>query len=135
MPSYARKVASAPAEIHGKNLSAPFEPLPIEESRRSDFLACLTEAIDAYTPGRKVITAEAGISEAVLSKTLSGMQGIPADLLDHLPLAVKFDLMKRWGRADGIEVREIETSEINGQMVEAAREILRIADLVSRRGR
>jgi hypothetical protein len=125
-----------PSATHGNNLSQTFDvPLPIESQRNSDFLACLTQAIDASSVGRKVIVADAGLTEAALSKTLSGMQGVPGSLLDHLPLATKFDLMKRWGRPDGIEVREIETSEINGQMVDAAREILRIADLVSRRGR
>lgn len=122
-------------ENHGKNCSASFPaPLPIENASPSDFLACLTQAIDASATGRKVIAADAGMDEAGLSKVLSGMWGVPGKLLNHLPLAVKFDLMQRWGRPDGIEVREIEPAEINGQLVELAREILRVSDLAARRG-
>lgn len=122
-------------ESHGNKPAPSFDaPLPIESHRNSDFLACLTQAIDNFTPGRKVLVAEAGLTDVVLSKVLSGMQGIPADLLDHLPISVKFDLMKRWGRTDGIEVREIDPAEINEQLVGLAREILRVSDLAARRG-
>jgi hypothetical protein len=108
---------------------------PIATDRNSESVRALAEAIDASPSGRKGVAIDAAIPEATLSKILSGVQGVPAGFIDALDNATLLDYMRRLGKPRGIEVRMVEASEINEQLLEAAQEMVRVIKIAATRDR
>jgi len=92
---------------------------------RESLLACLVAAIDCSGLPRKAIAADAGLSEAQLSKVLAGVQGLPPDFIDRLPRHVRVDFLRRLAVRDGVLVRDFEPWEAQVEVIEAADELCR----------
>lgn len=134
MAPYARRVHPAPTASHGEKVSTLFDRDPAScDQLRSDAVRALAEAIDNSPNGRKGVAIDAAIPEATLSKVLSGVQGVPAGFIDALDDATLLDYMRRLGRPRGIEVRLVEASEINEQLLEAAQEMVRVIKIAATR--
>jgi hypothetical protein len=128
-------VRSAGTATQGEKVATLFDPdPPIAINRESTALGCLTAAIDGSPHARKGVALDAAIPEQVISKILTGVQGIPGGLIDALDVATLLDFMQRLGKPRGIEVRLVEASEINEQLLEAAQEMVRVIKIAATRG-
>ncbi len=134
MAPYAHKMRPQPTASHGEKVATLFDATPERcDQLRSAAIAALADAIDASPGGRKGLSIDAAIPEATLSKILSSVQGVPGALIDALDDATLLDFMRRLGKPRGIEVRLVETSEINEQLLEAAQEMVRVIRLATSR--
>lgn len=132
--AHMKNIGSAGVAKQGEKIATLFDQdPPIASDRESTALACLAAAIDGSLHARKGVAIDAAIPEQVISKILTGVQGIPGPLIDALETDVLLDFMRRLGRPRGIEVRLVESSEINEQLLNAALEMVRVIKVATTR--
>lgn len=124
---------------HGKPFAPSFHETPATETTfRSEVaaesegkklaLSFLNEAIDGSGLPRKQVADTVGKSEATFSKmTTAGpnAQAFGLDAFEQLPVAIQVAWLKRYARALGLEVRELDALQVAEAIVERFEEFSR----------
>lgn len=92
-------------------------------------LTCLVDVIDASRWPRKALADEIGKSEQGFSKMTAGTQAFGMDDFGNLPMDLQVSWVKRYGKALGLEVRELSAADLAEEFLELVDRMSSVARL------